>query len=337
MSTSAPDPRKRIPKTLGVETQLFGTYTLSDLGVAVVPGVLVVLVVQLVFPAGTSVLGYTLETFLIPLAAGAILLGAVFVYLTPSYTTSLDWILALVGYRGRQRDLDHEAAKAVMHVDRAHLEEGVIERVDGAYLGVVQVEARSMALATRAEWAGTAEAFQEFCNTVLEFDVQFYSTPTPFPVAAYLGHFEARLGDPDVKANPRLAALIEHYLEWYAGDLAQRQMTIRDNYVIVPVRPDEVQFGRGSLVRNLVGIPLLGLLVRIWSTPHRLDEHAAMLELLDERLWRVEAGLRDIDGCAAHRVGADEALALLGRFWNGEDWDEGDLDGKLRGGPMVGS
>ena len=55
--SSATDPAKRIPKSLGTDTQFLGKYSLTDLAVAGLPGVLVVLVTQVVIPPSLTVRG----------------------------------------------------------------------------------------------------------------------------------------------------------------------------------------------------------------------------------------------------------------------------------------
>ncbi len=330
------DPTKRIPKSLGTDAKLFGSYTLTDVAVGLLPGVLVVLATQVVLPPGLTVAGYPLATLTLPLAGAAIALGALFVYLTPDYTTSADWLATFVGFHRSAKRLAHEAARPYTQLERAHPDRDAIERADGALLGVVQVDPPAMALATDAEWAAKAEAFRDFLNTAVEFPIQLYSTTQRFPVEAYLDRYESRLSDPDVEANPRLAALIERYVDWYAGELAERRMTIRDHYVVVPVTPAEVQFERESLTRKLARLPLLGALLSAWLAPDAAEQRAAMFDALDERLRRVELGLREIDGCAAHRVSAGEATRLVAEFWAGEPLEYGDLRRVLRTRPLVG-
>jgi hypothetical protein len=113
-------------------------------------------------------------------------------------------------------------------------------------------------------------------------------------------------------------------------------MTIRDHYVIVAVTPQEVQFERESLTQSLAAIPLLGLLLEAWLAPAGVEQRAAMFDALEERLGRIETGLRDIEGCSAHYVDAGEASTLIGEFWAGEPREYEDTDRVLRTRPMVG-
>jgi len=99
---SSRDATKRIPKAIGTEAQLFGTYTLTDLAVGLFPGVAVLLLMQVVVPPAATVAGYGLQSLTLPLAAIAIAVGATFVYLTPPYTSSLDWLGTFAGFYRRE-------------------------------------------------------------------------------------------------------------------------------------------------------------------------------------------------------------------------------------------
>ena len=330
------NPAKRIPKSLGTDAKLLGKYTLTDAAVALFPGVLIILLTQAILPSTLTVAGYQVQSLTIPLAGLAIAIGGIFVYLSPAYLTSLDWIGTIISYRRTDADIAHEEAKEYTQIERVYPDRGAIERTDGAFFGMIQVEPPTMALATDEEWAAKSGAFVDFLNTAVEFPIQIYSTTQAFPVDSYLGHYESRLSDPDVQSNPALASLIENYVEWYRTDLTERRMTIRDHYVIVSVRPAEVQFERESHAQKLVSLPVVGMLVQAWFGPRREDEHEAMFETLDERLRRIRQGLRDIDGCRAHHVDVTDATALIGEFWSGEEFGYEDFSTALRTRPMVG-
>lgn len=336
MSSSGTDPAKRIPTTLAADAKLFGRFTLGDVAVALLPGVVVVLVSQVLLPPGTVMAGQPLPSLTLPLGGLAVGLGALFVYLTPAYTSSLDWLASVVAYLRRDRDIGTVAARTVPGVERVHPYEGAIERSDGALLGVLEVEPPVMALATRTEWADAAAGFEDVLDTVVTFPVELFATTRRFPVERYLARYEARLDDADVRANPRLAELIVRYVDWYAGELASRRMTIREHYVVVPVTPAEVRFDQSSLVGQLARLPLLGLAVAIWWGRPGRERHAAMARELDERLGRLEVGLRDIEGCGAHRVEAHAAVELLAAFWTGQDGGAVDLRPVLRTRPVIG-
>jgi len=329
------DPAKRIPKFLGTDATLIGTYTLSDAAIGLFPGVVVILLLQVVLPNTLTIRGYSLQALTLPLAGCAILIGAIFVYLTPSYTTSIDWIGAYLGALRKPNEYDVDEAKAHTQLERIHPEHDAIERTDGAFVGMVQVDPPNMALATSAEWSERADAFADFLNTTVEFPIQLYSTTQEFPVEEYLSHYEDRLEDPDVKANPRLAGLIEAYTEWYEDEIESRQMTIRNHYVVVPVTPAEVHFDQESLLQQLVRVPVIGLLITAWFAPRVADERQAMFDELDTRLRRVEGGIREIEGCESSRLSAQEALGVVGNFWTQETYSSETLRQLARQSPVV--
>jgi hypothetical protein len=332
---TASSPTKRIPKSLNTEAKLLGRYTLADAAVALLPGVVVVLLTQVLLPTSLRIGGYRVQSLTLPIALVAIGFGVVFVTLTPSYTNSLDWLQTVTGFYASSTDHELDEASEYTQIERVHPDRDAIERIDGAFIGLVQVDPPNMALATDEQWAQKADAFQDFLNTTVEFPIQIFSTTQAFPAEAYLGHYESRLSDPDVKANPQLQALIEHYVEWYAADLEQRQMTIRDHYIVVSVTPEAVQFERDSVVWKLARIPVLGTIVRLWRGPSLEEQHEAMFDLLSQRLRRVERGIREIEGCGAHRVPVAEATERIASFWEGEEIEYGDTGQVFRRTPII--
>lgn len=327
---------KRIPKSLGTETKLLGSYTLTDAAIGLFPGVAIILVAQLVIPDSLRLAGYAVQTLALPVAVFAVAVGTVFVYLTPAYTSSLEWVLAMVQFQATPDHEDHETAPSYTQIEQIHADRDMIERQDGAFVGLVQVSPPPMALATDDQWTAKANAFQDFLNTSVTFPIQIFSTTQPFPVDRYLDRYRDRLHDPDVEANPRLEALIENYIEWYEQDLEARQMTIRDHYVVVCVTPDEVQFEQHSIHEKLGRIPVLGVFVRVLVAPPADEQRAAMFETLTDRLETVERGIRGIDGCRASRVNGVEAARIVGGYWAGKELTYGDLDQALRTRPLVG-
>lgn len=328
------DASKRIPKSIDTGANVFGRYTLTDLAVGAFPGVVVALLLQVIPPA-TTVAGYQLDALTLPMIVVAIALGGVGVFLTPSYLTTIQWLELMLGFHWGPSHIPHPDALAHTHVAAVHPEHDVIERTDGALLGVLKVTPPPMALATDNEWAATASAFQEFLNTSVEFPIQLYATTRPFPVDEYLAYYEERRTDADVRNNPQLATLIDEYVSWYRTELEQRRMTIRDHYVIVPVSPTEVRFERRSLTQQLTRLPVFGVFLEAMLAPRRDEERAAMFDAVDDRTRQLRSGLRGINGCDAHRVSAPEAAELLASFWHGEEIDYNDPDRAVTTRPIV--
>jgi hypothetical protein len=326
---------KRVPKSLDGGTPLVGSYTVTDLLVAALPAVFVVLGMQLFVPPDTTIAGARAREFTLPLGAVGVALGAVGVYLTPDHRATDEWLATMLEYRQRPSQQSHATASDHTQVERVYPRADAIERADGALVGVVRVDPPSMALATDAEWREQAAAFQDFLNTTVDYPIQLYATTRPFDVDAYLTHFEDRLADPDVRANERLERLIEEYVDWYADDLERRQTTIRGHYVVVPVHPHEVRFEAESLVQKLTRLPILGVFLKIWLAPGLDEERTAMVTQLGERTRLVARGLREMDGVNTRRVSASTAVELVAGFWRGESVEIDDPDQVLGSAPIA--
>lgn len=333
--SSSTDPSKRIPKSLGTDTQILGQFSLTDLLVAGIPGVIVILFTQIVLPASLAVAGIPVTTLTIPLAIFAIGVGGLFVYLTPAYTSSLDWAEQYVGFRQSEKELPHDKAKEYTRVEQVLPQYDAVVRDDGAVLGAVQVDPATMALATDEEWQAKTDAFADFVNTTLDFPVQIYSTTQAFPADAYLESYRERRSDPDVKQNEKLAGLLEHYTEWYEEELAQRRMSIRNHYVIVSVRPQEVQFERDGLTEKIADLVLIGTLIRAATAPPAAEERSTMIDELDERLRQVERGLTDIEDLHATRLSAEEMTSVIQAFWTDQEPDHDTLSNRIRTTPII--
>lgn len=331
--TGSTDSSKRIPRSLSTDTKLFGRFTMTDLLVGGLPGVIVILVTRIVVPDTVRVAGIALTTLSIPLALAASGVGCLFVYLTPRYLSSLDWLEQFVTFHQSESKLSHEAAKQHIELDELRPEEDTVLRNDGALVGAVSVDPSLMALATDAEWDQKVQAFQDFANTTVEFPIQIYSTTQPFPVDEYLETYEKRLNDPDVRNNPKLEALIESYVDWYHAELSQRRMTIRDHYVFVPVKPEEVQFERGGLAARFADLPLVGTAVQAITSPPVAEQQALMHAELDRRLREIERGLENIEDLGAMRVEAHELAAVMREFWVDRTVDA-DLSERIRTAPL---
>jgi hypothetical protein len=332
---NARDASKRVPKSIDTGTHILGTYTLTDLAVGALPGIAVILIVQLVLPPGTTVAGYQLGALTLPLTLFAIAMGGIVVFLTPSYLTTLQWIGLISGFYQGPRRVSFGDTAAMTHIAALHPDHGVVERTDGTLLTFVQVTPPAMALATDAEWAAVAEGFQEFLNTTVDFPIQIYSTTQPFPIDDYLAHYETRRTDPDVRSNPRLARLIDEYVSWYRTELTQRRMTIRDHYIVIPVTPAEVRYDHESLVQRLTTLPIVGVFVTVFFAARYDDERAAMFDAIAERTRLVESGLREMGRCDAHHIGAAEAAELLSSFWRGEQVQYDDPEQVVSRKPLI--
>ena len=352
---SSSDPTRRVPKKLDESDEFFRGYTLDDLLVGGMPFIVAVLLTAYILPPNLRYVGYVL-------AAVGLVVGAVAVYATPDYLTASEWVstyahhirrpkeVAHVRYEfgsaRQQRDLPEssfyeldERTQELTDLKRVHTDRDSVERFDGAFVGAVRVEPANMALATDRRWRDNVAAFADFFNNSVEWPVQMYSTTSEFPVEDYLRRRERRLDDDDVAGNPVFRRLIEEWLDWYPRELEARGTNIREHYVIVPVRREEVTGpdGGDGVFDALADLPVVGGLFGAVSSGDGMTEEetrARALDELDERLRMVKnEGVQNLDGCRAHRVEAAGLTRLLAEFWEGEPAEF--VDSAVNGSPVV--
>jgi hypothetical protein len=113
-------------------------------------------------------------------------------------------------------------------------------------------------------------------------------------------------------------------------------MTIREHYIIVPVRPEEIRYERESIMGKLVELPFIGRILEMATAPPLEEERHLLFDELDDRLRRVERGIREIQGCTTQRVEAAELARVTGEYWAGEELAYDDFENAIRTAPMVG-
>ncbi|MDY7082628.1 MAG: hypothetical protein SXQ77_09545 [Halobacteria archaeon] len=329
---------KRIPNKLGGSgTKIIGNLTLTDVAVIGLPAVVVILFERLFLPSKFVIYGVNLKLLTIPLAILGAGVGALFVYLTPKYIDSLDWLSQFLDFRLDDKEVSHEEAKEYTHIEEILPEHDAVVRSDDALVGAVHVEPPNVALATSEERSMWKDEFQDFVNNSVEWPIQIYSTTSEFPTDEYLGHYEGRLNDDDVQSNEKLAELIEGYTSWYESELEQRRMTIREHYVLVPVSPREIRFEPDSIYDKLADIPVVSFVVQKLKKKPDAEERAAMAKELDERLKQVESGVGNITGCETTRVKAGEMTRLVIEYWKGEEIEHGNLSNRIQTRPVISS
>jgi len=141
-----------------------------------------------------------------------------------------------------------------------------------------------MALATDRRWRENVGAFTDFFNNSVEWTVQLYSTTTEFPVDDYLRRRERRLDDDDVSGSSVFRRLIEEWLDWYPRELEARGTNIREHYVIVPVRRDEIRGADddAGVLDSLADLPVIGGVFGALASDDDMSEEEIRSRALDE-------------------------------------------------------
>ncbi|MFB6185758.1 MAG: hypothetical protein ABEI86_02680, partial [Halobacteriaceae archaeon] len=226
----------------------------------------------------------------LPLAGIGIVCGVVLVTITPQYRNTKEWIASQLAFVMGSSTHGFIEAQSFTQVKSIHPEHDIIERTDGSLVGLLAIDPPAMALATEEEWEKKASAFEDVLNTVVEFPIQIYSTTESFPTDEYLQQYESRLTDPDVKRNPALQKLLNGYIDWYRDELSRRQMAIREHYVIVTVRPADVQSNHSGMISSLQSFPGVGMIFEVLSRPSDVEQRAEMVTILETRLPNLNNG-----------------------------------------------
>jgi len=351
------DPTRRIPKKLRESDEFWRGYTLDDLLVGATPFMVGVVLTAYILPARYRFIGYAVSI-------AGLLVGALAIYATPDHMKASEWVKTYFHYLRRPREVEHvrynfgsvreqtdfpesrfyelsERTQELTDVERIHKERDAVERSDGAFVGAVRVEPANMALATDRKWEENVSAFADFFNNSVEWPVQMYSTTSKFPIKKYLRRRERRLDDDDVVGNPIFRRIIEEWLDWYPRELETRGTNLREHYIIVPVRRQDVTEDTDTegVTDALSDVPVVGSFVDALSSDGMLPEEeieARALGELDERLSMVKnEGIQKLDGCRAHRVEAAGLVSILSEFWEGERAEYANAAALVRENPVI--
>lgn len=328
------DPERQIPNSIGSDEKLVGPYTLAEVAVVLLPGVLVIVGIQLLGPYG-FVFGLELRRLAIPLVVAAMGVGLVIVHLTPHHMDSLEWIASVLTFvRRRRRRIPGRDPRAI-GVRRIHRQRDAVERTDGGLVGIVQVDHSSMALADGDDWRRATSSFADFLITTVEFPIQLYSTTRNVDADVHLAPYEDRLADPDLRDNQRLQSLIEGYCRWYRRSVTDRQTIVRYHYVVISVVPGEIDL-RQRRVSGSWSLPGIDHLRKLVGATRAADRKSRQFRTLDRRCQKVSDGVDKVHGCVGTRLDAVEVTRLLRGFWTGRRGEDSDLDQVLHTPPLVG-
>lgn len=341
--------QRRIPQQADDSMTLFRGYTLND-AFLFAPGVTALLFTFVLVPPTFRLQGVFL--------AGLLLLSA-FIALatTPDHYKPTEWVKLHASHRLRQSAYDHLTTHYdhVQRTQKDHVEQTLVQSVwatnqrtqdvldvqrvqpgssqrsdtgyvqlsDDTLVGAVQIEPANLSLSTPDDWSRTVNQLSSTINT-LDFPTQIYRTSRDFDTDGFLQPYRARRSDEDVKNEPVLNDLLTEFLAWYPEELASRGTRVTEFYVIVPVRPGEVESSRRTtgFTDQLAEWPLFGRFI----SSNEEDAPEAVLrgrqrETLYDRLAMVRGHFREITDIDATRVDAVEHAELIAHAYQREDVD----------------
>ena len=337
------DPSRRILDEFGASDEIFGIeidYSLNDLKLFIPAGV-VCMFILLATPQWLNIGG-------ILLAIGVLLLTGAFVFVTPSHKSPQQWLADMIMFsraahtKTAVAETPAKQTDSLTQVERFLPVSGLVERTDGDLVAALRVSPANLSLATDEEWEAMADSFGSVLNA-LDFDLQIHSTARPVEPERITSGYRERLDDPDIVENPALGEIIRVYQEKFPAEFESRGTCVREYHILIPVSIREVQLADRGALAKLCDLPVIGGCIRVLgaeSTQPTYDEiRARQQEELERRLRAVESGIRDLEGCDAERVSADELSALLEEYWSGERTHYGPSAGqrneRVRSVPVV--
>lgn len=362
---------RRILAAFGEPDEFFGV-TLADLKL-LVPTVFAGAIIAGNTPAVMQPAGYAGGT-------GLVLACILLIYATPEYHTAPTWLRDRLSYlttpgrfvRDGSDDASRDAPRAHPPVARDETGEdtgpiGAViatdgpgdsrsltglqrflsrdagRRADESLFGAVEVEPANMALATDADWEHAVEGFGAAVNG-LDFPFQIYSTVTTVDPERITAGYRSRLRRDESGVTADFQNLIAAYATQFPTEFAKRGTGTRRYYVIVPVKPLDVQT-RGSgvdqagLIDRLCDLPYVGgfmlTIVAFRRQESVAERRQRQLAELDRRLDAIEHGLRSISGCSTRRLTTDELAGLLDDYWTGAQPGASDENLTPRTAPII--
>ncbi|MDS0243745.1 MULTISPECIES: hypothetical protein [unclassified Haloferax] len=316
------DTPRRILDEFGTSDEIFGIeidYSLNDLKLFFPAGVVCGFIL-LATPQWLNI-GGLLATI------GILLLTVGFIFVTPSHKSPQQWLADMIMFSRAEHtktavaETPAKQTDSLTQVKRFLPISNLVERTDGHLVAALRVSPANLSLATDREWEAMANSFGSVLNA-LDFDFQIHSTARPVEPDRITAGYRERLDDSDVVANPALGDIIRVYRERFPAEFESRGTCVREYHILIPVSIREVQLADRGALAKLCEVPVIGGFIRVFgaeSTQLTHEEiHERQKEELGRRLRTLESGIRDLEGCDAERVSADELSALLEEYWSGE-------------------
>jgi len=344
--------QRRIPQQADDSMTLIRGYSLND-AMLFIPGVFTILLTFVLLPPLFRLQGL--------LFGGVLILVAVIALATtPDHYKPTEWVKLHARHRFQQSEYGHLTAhydhaqrthedaadqsftqsvwatnqrtQDVLDIERvqpgtdARGDTGYVELTDGTVIGAVQVDPANLSLSTHDDWQRTVDQLGSTMNT-LDFPTQIYRTSREFDVDHFLQPYRARRSDDDVQNEPVLGQLLTEFLNWYPGRLTETGTRVTEFYVIVPVRPEEVESSRrtAGFTDQLAEWPILGRLIST-DDADTVDTvlRGRQRDTLYDRLASVRGHFREITDINATRVDAVEHAQLIAHAYHREDVDRAD-------------
>ena len=270
------------------------------------------------------------------LLVGGVLVG---IYVSPPGMSFYKWLKCKLGFRlgadyrsapkgdsGRitkdtlSTNGDRRALEDLTRVDGFAPQADAVWRFDGALVGGVEIDPAELSLASKQDWEAAADELGSIINAI-EHPGQLRNGSVKIDTEAAKRMYGNRLGDTDVRSNPRLQQNVAMYKNQLPVQMDSKNASIRGFQMLAPVSMEEVQMQGHRVLGRLSDIPLIGS--RIASTLVSRDLTVAEIRyrqerIMKERRYSLEKNLSGIAGCDAEQLSMDDLISVLEESWTGE-------------------
>ncbi|WP_225308181.1 hypothetical protein [Haloarcula sp. CBA1131] len=248
-------------------------------------------------------------------ALGLAALAEVFLYILhkvrPDHYRLTEWLRVrlfwLVKKHHYTHDQGNQDTRQVTRLERI-MPHG-IERVDGAYVGAVEVEPANMALQDDEKWDKAVTSLTRLSES-LTGRAKLHVTTAEVDNKSHIESHINRLEDPDAKSHPIFRGVLTEFVNRYTDDsgTVETETEIqRKYYIIVWVTDDDIhdlQMNSDSIADYLAGMPAIGrLFARFDSdTLTEAEREEFKAKKLHDRLGTVDRAVSNLYRCRSRSV-----------------------------------
>ena len=322
--------------SLGGKTEFWGDYTLGEILLFLAPVGLFLAVLGMPF----------LPSDVIYPAFGGLLVTEVFLFLLravrPNHYRLTEWlrVRAFWWVKKEEHTVDdgNQDTRQVTRLKRI-MPHG-IERIDGAYVGAVQVRPANMALEGGEQWQKAVQSLTSLVNS-LDGNAKFYVTTKDVDNTEHVQAHKDRVDDADTQNNPIFRGVLLQWVNRHTDDegeiVAETEMQ-REYYIIVTVTDDDIEElaqDDESISNYLDDLPAVGTFFDsdIDLTPSEREDYKA--KKLSDRLQSVARSVDGLYRCRSEPVSPYQLAQLTKDYWACEPSGIGDIQDAVSRSPIT--
>lgn len=332
-----------IPESLGTEDVLFenapivGKIDFYDGVIIFSPAFSYMLLGDLITPA-------SLEPYNLIFSLILAILGLSLLLLKPKYMSLFEWFKIRRDYKNREKDLSKnytdengkpfdsisivpdDDTRQLTKADKVYPERNVIELDDGTLISILEFTGSNLDMSSQEKITNTIVQYSQKLSSQLQNDIQFYMPMRPVSTESTEARYKEQQDKLDVETDGDefLDVYLQDRRTWV--DNLSTSSFIREQYVVIPVRKNEVYSDNSSTSDGGVSdIPGGELIKDIWIglTGQKVIESEQertrrQLRELSKRRDTVGNMLSVGPGNTYSIVEYNKCIGLIKEFWEGE-------------------